>query len=97
LARDEELAVRRPGRLVEQAERLLRHLLRVRSVAIHDPDVVAAGAVAGEGDPFAVRAVTRLHVPLDARGQRLRFAAGDGNGVDVAEEIEGDFVSRSEE
>ena len=66
LAADEVLAVGRPGRLVEQAERLLRDLLRIRAVAVHDPEVVAAAAVGGERDPLAVRRVARLHVPGDA-------------------------------
>src|SRR5204863_110677 len=92
LAGDDVFAVRRPTRLVEQAEGLFGHLLRIGAVAIHDPDVVAAGAVAGEGDPFAVRAVARLHVPFDAGGQRFRFAAADGDAVDVAEEVEGDLL-----
>jgi hypothetical protein len=93
LAGDEVLGVGRPVRLVEQAEGFLRHLLRLGAVAIHDPDVVAAGAVTRERDPLSVRRVARLHVPGDAGGQGLGIASRHRNRVDVAEEVEGDLVA----
>src|SRR4030095_6246195 len=90
LARRDELRVGRPGGAVREAEALLRHLLRVLAVAAHDPDVVAAGAFGREGDPLAVGRVARLHVPGDAGGERAGLAAGEGDRVDVAEEVERD-------
>src|SRR3546814_4523377 len=59
---DEELAVGRPARLIEQAEILLRDLALVAAVAVHQPDIVAARAVGDEGDALAVdRKSTRLN------------------------------------
>jgi hypothetical protein len=91
LARDDVLAVGTPIGRIDEAEGLLGDLLRIGAVPLHVPDVVAAGAVGGERDPLAVRRVARLHVPGDAAGERLRLAAADRNGVEVAEEIEHDL------
>ncbi len=93
LARDDVVAVRRPGRLVQQAEGLLGHRVGVGAVAVHDPDIVAAAPVGGVGDPAAVGGVTGLHVPGHAGGQGLGFAAGDGDRVDVAQQVEGDLLA----
>ncbi len=92
LARRDELRVGRPGGAVRQAEALLRHLLRVLPVAVHDPDVVAARAVGRERDPLAVRRIARLHVPRDAGRQRPRLAAPERDRVDVAEKVEDDLL-----
>ncbi len=91
LAGDDVLAVRRPGRAVEQPERLLGDGVDVGAVVVHHPDVVAAPLVAGEGDRLAVRAVARLHLPGDVMGERLGLAAGDRHGVEIAQQIEGDL------
>src|SRR5690606_22586462 len=61
LAGDDVLPVRRPGRVVEQAEVLFGHLARITAVGGDGPDVVAAAAVGGEGDAAAVRRPARLH------------------------------------
>src|SRR3546814_18046767 len=53
LLSDEELAVGRPARMIEQAEILLRDLALVAAVAVHQPDIVAARAVGDEGDALA--------------------------------------------
>ncbi|EAU61692.1 hypothetical protein STIAU_2889, partial [Stigmatella aurantiaca DW4/3-1] len=92
LARHEVLAVRRPGGAVEQAEGLLRHGARVRAIPLHDPQVVAATPVAREGDGGAIRAVAGLHVPGGPRGEGLRLAAGDGQRVEVPQQVEDELV-----
>uniref|UniRef100_A0A0N4Z2Z0 BON domain-containing protein n=1 Tax=Parastrongyloides trichosuri TaxID=131310 RepID=A0A0N4Z2Z0_PARTI len=92
LAPDDELAVRRPGGGVQQAEGLAGHLARVGAVAVHDPQVVAARAVRGEGDETAVRRIARLHVPGDARGDGAGFAAADRHHIDVAQQVEDDLA-----
>ena len=85
LAADQVLAIRRPHRIVEQAEILLRHLRRAAAVAIHAPQVVAAAAVGGVGDLFAVGRETRLHVPGRAAADAGGVAAADRQGVNVPE------------
>ncbi len=65
----------------------------LRAVALHHPEVVAAAAVAREGDGLPVRAVARLEVPGHAVGERLRLAAGDGQGVEVTEQVEDELIS----
>ena len=49
---------------------------------------LAAAPVGGEDDAGAVRAETRLSVEGHALGEGRRGAAGDGHGVEIAEEIE---------
>ena len=90
LAADQVLAVRRPRRVVEQAEALLRHLRGAAAVGAHAPQVVAAVAVRGVGDLAAVGRVARLHVPGRARGQTRGPAAVDRQAVEVAEHREHD-------
>src|SRR5688500_12932917 len=85
------IAVRRPGRTVDEPATLARNLLRVLSVDLHGPDVPQAVAVRGEGDSFAVRAEAGLHVERGSAGDSRRRAAAaavDGHDVDVAEQIE---------
>ena len=79
-----------PRRAVEQAERLLGHLLDVGAVELHRPDVVAAAAVGGEGQSRPVGAESRLHVPRGAAGETRRLAARDGQRVEVAQQVEDD-------
>jgi len=93
LAADDELAVRRPVGLGQQAEGLIGHLSGVRTVAIHDPQVVAAAPIRGEGDGAAVRRIFGLHVPGDARGDGAGLAAGDRHDIDVAQKVEDDLAA----
>ncbi len=93
LAADDELAVRRPFGLVDQAEGLGRDGLGVRAVAVHHPDVVAAAPVGGEGDAAAVGRIARLHVPGDAAGDGARLAAADRHDIDVAQQVEDDLLA----
>ncbi len=86
----DEAAVRAPRRLVEEPEILLGQLALVRAVDVHDPDIVAAAAVRGEGDAAAVGRETRLLLVGEAFGDPGRSAAGDRQGVNVAEQVEGD-------
>ena len=90
LARGDILAVRAPGRRVQQAEGLPGDRARARSVGVHHPDIVAAAAVRGEGDQPPVGREARLHVEGEARGDPRRRPARDRHGVDVAEQVEGD-------
>ena len=92
-ARHDELAVRRPVGRVQQTEALVRHLRRVRPVAVHDPDIVAAVTVGGEGDLRPVRRIFRLHVPGDAGCDGPRLAAADRHDVDVAQQVKDDLAA----
>ncbi len=85
LARRDEFAVGTPHGRVEQAKIFVRHRFGVAAVTIHDPDVVAATAVAGERDRLPVGAVTRLHVPGESGGQSRGLAAVDRDRVQVAQ------------
>jgi hypothetical protein len=93
LAGDDVLAVGRPVRLIQQAERLFRHLFRVTAVARDRPDVVAGSAITRERDPFSVRVVLRLHVPCDSARERARFASSHRDHIEVSEQIEDDLPS----
>ena len=93
LPRHDELAVGRPFGLVQQAEGLLRHLRRVGAVGVHDPDIVAARPVRGEGDGAPVRRPFRLHVPGHARGDGAGLAAADRHDIDVAQHVEDDGLA----
>ena len=73
-------AVRRPGRAVEQAKSLFCDLPGVGPVAVYDPDIVSAAAIAGECYVATVGAVPGLHVPGNAGGQ----AYGQPKGADAA-------------
>ncbi len=93
LASDQVLAIGRPGRIVEQAEILVAHLRRAAAVAADAPQVIAAAAVGGVGEPLPVGREARLHVPGRARGQAPGVAAFDRQEVDVAEQREGDGLA----
>ncbi len=90
LFRRDEAAVGAPRRLVEEAEVLLGHLALVGPVDVHHPDVVAAAAVGGEGDALAVGREARLGLIGQPLGDPRRRPAGDRQGVDVAQQVEGD-------
>jgi hypothetical protein len=93
LARGDELAIGAPRRIVEQAEILRADFPGIRTVPFHNPDVVAATPVAREGDPLAVRAEARLHVPRETVGQRARRAALDRHDEDVSQQVEDDLLA----
>src|SRR5947208_1524249 len=57
---------------------------------VHHPDVVAAVAVGGVGDPLAVGRVARLPLPGGTAQKQLRLAPFDGHAIDVAEDVEDD-------
>src|SRR5687767_10898160 len=93
LARGDVAAVRAPGRVVEQLERLAGDGAGAGAVGVHHPDIVAATAIRGEGDQPAVGGETRLHVERQAGSDPGRAAAADRHGVDVAEQVEGDSAA----
>ena len=95
LPRDAEdvLAVGRPLRRVERLLSLARELDGVPLVERHDPQVGGAAAVGDEDDAFAVGTEPRLRIERHAARERRRFAAGDRNGVEVAEMVEDDRLA----
>src|SRR5690606_2409175 len=93
LAGHDVLAVRRPRRIVEQAEAFLGDLARIAAVGGDGPDVVAAAAVGGEGDAAAAGRPARLHVPGAAGGDAGGGAAGGRHAVEVAEQGEHEFAA----
>ena len=93
LPRHDVLGVRGPARAVQEAETLPAHLPGVRSVPVHDPDVVPPGPVTRKGDEPAVGRIARLHVPGEALGELSRLPSLDGDHVDLPQEIEGDLGS----
>ncbi|MEZ5367499.1 MAG: hypothetical protein R2748_35430 [Bryobacterales bacterium] len=84
------MTVRRPVRRGDEPECFFRHLTLVGPVCIHDPKIVAAAAIGGEGDLFPVRRKTRLHVEGEAFRDTPRRAARDRHRIDVAEKVECD-------
>jgi hypothetical protein len=93
LARREVLAVGSPRRAVHQAEGLLGDLPGPAPVALDHPDIVAAGAIARERDALAVRAEAGLFVPGHALRQDPGLASGEGQQVEVAEQVEHDLAT----
>ncbi len=87
---DDVLAVRRPDGGGGQRVFLLGQLPTIRAVAIHQPDVVDAAAIADESDRPAVGAVARLVLVRDAAGEQLGVTALDRDAVDVAQHIKND-------
>ena len=90
LAGRDEAAVRGPDRVVDETKVLTADLLGFAAACRDRPDVVAAAPVADEGDPAAVRAEARHHVPRHPVRQRLRVAAADRQQVEVAQQVEDD-------
>ena len=93
LATDEVLAIRRPRRIIEQAEVFLADLECIAATCRHAPQVVAAAAIRGEGDFAAVRREARLHIPGRTRADAFGIAACDGQQVEIAEQIENDLLA----
>ncbi len=90
---DQVLAVRRPVRVVEQAEIFLADRGGAAAVGFHAPEVVAAAAVGGEGDLLAVGREARLHVPGRAAAQAPGLAAACRQQIQVAEHREHDLLA----
>ena len=88
LFRHDIIAIGRPARLVEQAELFLGQLALVRPVGIHDPDIVAATAIAGERDARPVGREARLHFPGQPLGDPGWRTARDRHRVAVAQQRE---------
>ena len=86
----DEAAIGAPAWLIEQAEILFAHLPFVGTVAVHDPDIVAAAPVGGKGNARSIGGKARLGFEGQAFGNAGRRAAGDGHGVDVTQQIERD-------
>src|SRR3546814_17503130 len=83
---DEELAIGRPARLVEEAEIFLRDLALIAAVAVHQPAIVAARAVGDERDAPAVAREARLMLKGETLGDSRRRPALDRHDVDVAQQ-----------
>ena len=88
-ARVDPPAIGRPHRLVDVPGRR-RHVPEAGALAVHDPDVVASGAVGGKRDRPAVRTVAGEEIPRPAAGQAAGGAAFDRHLIDVAQQVEGD-------
>ena len=93
LARDDILAIGAPARVVEQAEAFLGQLALVRSVGVHDPDIVPSAAIRGKGDAAAIGREARMLFIGQPLGDPGRRAAADRHGVDVAEQVEDDAAA----
>src|SRR5688572_20592433 len=92
-ARVDVLAVRRPGRAVDEPALLARDLPGILALGIDRPDVPQPVAIARDCDAPAVRTEAGLHVERRAAGQPGRGrgpAPVDRHDVDVAEQIEYD-------
>ena len=90
LLRGDEAAIRAPARLVKQAEILFAHLPFVGTVAVHDPDIVAATTVRGKGNPRTIRRKAGLCFKGQAFGYARRRAASYWNNVDITKQVECD-------
>ena len=67
--------------LLSSRKLLFRDLLRIRSVAVHDPDIVAARTVARECNEPAIGAIPGLHVPREAGRKRAGVTSVDRDDV----------------
>ena len=87
LANDDVIAVRRPRRFDRSGIEVTEHRMRIRSVGVHDPEVVLAAAVGDEGDLLAVRRDARLEVQRHARVLREHrgFAARGRHAIHMTE------------
>ena len=83
-----ETAIGAPAWLIEQTEILFAQLPFVRTVAVHDPDIVATAAIGGKGNAVSVGRKTRLRFKGQAFGYAGGRAARDWNSVNIAEQIE---------
>ena len=85
---DQVLPVRGPVRRGVQVAVATRDLSGVRSVGGQHPQVLSPAPVRDEGDLRAVRAVARLALEGGAGHEGGGGAALDGEGVEVAEQVE---------
>ena len=77
-----------PGRRAQLVVGFLGDFFRAGAVNVDEPDVVAAAAVADEGDLLAAGRKPGLAIPGRAAGQAAGFPAGGGHEIQVAEEVE---------
>src|SRR5215467_12408940 len=80
----------RPRRRNKIAAGIFRNLLRVGSIRLHDPNVVASLAVGEKRNPFPIGREPWLAVKGHAAGNQLCLAAFDGQRIDVAKHFEYD-------
>ena len=84
------VAVRQPLRRLVVVGRRVRHLPGRLRVDVDQPEVLRAVAIRDEDHLRPVRAVARLAVVGHPFGQRRRVAAGERDGVEVAQQVEDD-------
>ena len=82
------LPIGRPRRRTEHVLLILGDGARFGPIGIHDPDVVAASAVADEYDLLAVRRVARLIIPFHSGSKGLERPARDRQSIKVTEHID---------
>ena len=85
---DDVLPVGGPRGGDEGGSLVARDGARVPAVGVHRPDVLGAGPIAHEGDGLSVGRPAGLRIERDAAGDSCRPAAGNGQGVEVAKQIE---------
>jgi hypothetical protein len=90
LARGDEAPVGAPSRRVHERKGLVGDGASACSVRAHHPDIVPAAAVGGVSDAAAVGGEARLMLEGEAGADPPRSPAFDRQGVDVAEQVEGD-------
>ena len=88
--RDHVVSVRHPFGRLGAIRRAAGHLHRVGAVQRHDPDVLAPVVVRGVDDARAVGREAGLGVEGHAGGELGRRASLDGDGEEVAQEVEDD-------
>jgi len=81
------ISVGRPHRRSKFSVAILRHLLHVAAIRMHDPDVFTSFAVGDESNPFSIWREFRLAVESHAARDQLCLAALDGKRVNVAEQL----------
>ena len=84
----DEAAIGAPAWLIEQAKILFAQLPLVRTVAVHDPDIVATTPVRGKGNARPIGRKARLCFKRQAFGYAGWRAASYGNDIDIAQQIE---------
>lgn len=93
LACNQIVAIRRPGRVVEQTKIFFRHLVGVFTVAIHYPDVVAAPCIAGKTDTFTVGTESGLYFVGRTLSQGNRLTTLYRNKINITEHIKDNFFT----
>ena len=93
LVRDDVLAVRSPDRRHVAVTPRVGKLAGAGPVGVGHPQVFGTVAVADEHDFGPVGRVARLHVVALPTRDACRGAAPDGEGVEIAEQLEGDGLA----